>query len=149
MDVTVLNRQRRHRLSAPALARVIARVASRRPAADADSVTVMLVSDERMRRLNRDFRGIDRPTDVLSFGAEDDDPPLPGDRHLGDIAIAVPTAARQARAAGHGLAREIKLLALHGYLHLLGYDHETDGGRMRRLEMRLRRELLPGARGAA
>lgn len=104
------------------------------------AVSVALVSDARMRRLNREFRGVDRPTDVLSFPAG----PGPGAagsarRDLGDIAIAVGVARRQAREAGHAFGTEVRLLALHGLLHLLGYDHERDRGRMRRLEERLRR----------
>lgn len=98
-----------------------------------------------MRDLNREFRGFDRPTDVLAFpGDEAEDPH--GERHLGDIAIAVPTAARQARERGHSLPQEIRILVLHGYLHLLGYDHETDEGQMRRLQARLVRRLLPRKR---
>lgn len=96
----------------------------------AASVSVLLCGDARMRRLNREFRSIDRPTDVLSFPAE-----LPG--LLGDIAIGVPYAARQARQRGHGLDREVQLLLVHGVLHLLGHDHETDGGEMFRLQRRL------------
>ena len=94
------------------------------------SVAIALVTDEAMRRLNRDFRRKDHTTDVLSF---------PGDSPLGDVAIAVPTARRQAREMGHSLAVELRVLALHGLLHLLGYDHETDRGQMQRAEEKLRR----------
>jgi probable rRNA maturation factor len=91
-----------------------------------------------MRRLNRDFRGKDASTDVLSFPGS-----VGGEgRHLGDVAIAVPTARRQAAAAGHDTERELRLLLLHGVLHCLGHDHETDGGEMERLERRLRRRWL-------
>lgn len=76
---------------------------------------------------------MDHATDVLSF------PSSPGDTSLGDIVIASGVARRQARAAGHALTVELKVLALHGLLHLLGYDHEIDDGRMARLERRLRR----------
>ena len=99
-----------------------------------------------MRELNRRFRGRDSTTDVLSFPG-DSAPDPEGRRHLGDIAISVPTAARQARVAGHGLQRELSVLVLHGYLHLLGYDHETDDGTMLRLQRRLERRLLPTAGG--
>jgi len=91
----------------------------------------------RIRRLNRTWRGIDTPTDVLSFPAGED--PGPG-RHLGDLVISRETAARQARHEGHSLATELRVLALHGLLHLLGYDHERDSGRMARIERRLRRQ---------
>ena len=86
----------------------------------------------KMRSLNRQFRGVDRPTDVLAF-------PAGTNRHLGDVVIATGVARRQARAAGHPFGTEIRVLALHGLLHLLGYDHERDDGRMARLEQRLRR----------
>lgn len=97
------------------------------------SVTIALVPDARVRALNRRFRRKDRPTDVLSFPAEEPD-------HLGDIVIAAGVARRQARHEGHSLRVEVRVLALHGLLHLLGYDHERDAGRMARVERRLRRE---------
>lgn len=102
------------------------------PRAARGEVAVALVGDTKMRSLNRQFRGIDRPTDVLSFPAETNG-------HLGDIVIATGVARRQARSAGHALATELRCLALHGLLHLLGYDHERDNGRMARFERRLRR----------
>lgn len=97
------------------------------------TMTVALVSDARIRTLNRTFRKKDKATDVLSFPADE-----PG--QLGDVVIAVGVARRQAAAAGHPFATELRVLALHGLLHLLGYDHEHDDGRMGRLERRLRRE---------
>jgi probable rRNA maturation factor len=87
-----------------------------------------------MRELNLAYRGKDYATDVLSFLA---DPPNEG--HLGDVVIATGIAARQAREAGHSLRTELRVLALHGLLHLLGYDHEHDRGEMARVERRLRR----------
>jgi probable rRNA maturation factor len=110
-------------------------------APEADSLAVRLVGDRTMRRLNRDFRGHDATTDVLSFpGAAS-----PEGRHLGDVVVSVPQASRQAAARGHAAGREIRLLALHGILHCLGHDHETDGGEMERLERRLRRRFLDHA----
>lgn len=102
-------------------------------------VTVALVSDAVMRRLNRRYRGIDKTTDVLSFPAEGLPGSPAGGPWLGDLAIAKGVAARQARALGHSTRVEIRVLALHGLLHLLGYDHEVDAGEMARLEERLRR----------
>ena len=102
------------------------------PARARGAVTVAIVPDGRVRRLNRQYRRTDTATDVLSFASED-----PG--YLGDIAIAAGVARRQARAAGHSLQTEFRVLALHGLLHLLGYDHERDDGRMARVEARLRR----------
>lgn len=99
-----------------------------------------------MREFNQRYRDKDVPTDVLSFPG-DDEPEPDGSRHLGDIVISVATAGRQAQSRGHSLPRELKRLTLHGYLHLLGYDHETDDGAMLRLERRLVRRLLPGPGG--
>lgn len=101
---------------------------------------LVLVGDARMRVLNRLFRGYDRPTDVLAFASDlSEDPEDQG--YLGDIVISVETANRQALRRGSNLARELKVLALHGFLHLLGYDHESDDGKMRRVEYRWRRKL--------
>lgn len=88
-------------------------------------LSILLTDDAQIQQMNRDFRGVDKPTDVLSFPAGD---ALPGmeeaDPYLGDIAISVPYATRQAAQAGHDLAGELQLLAVHGLLHLLGYDHD-------------------------
>lgn len=143
--------ERGRRLS-PGLSRWLAEVA---PARARGTVSVAVVSDHRVRALNRRYRGVDRATDVLSFPAEDT---LQGTRRtqrpaktknaivssvvndfLGDIVIARGVARRQARAAGHDEATEIRVLALHGLLHLLGYDHERDAGAMARLERTLRK----------
>jgi probable rRNA maturation factor len=96
------------------------------------ALTIAVVPDARVRTLNRRYRRIDRATDVLSFPADQPD-------CLGDIVIASGVARRQAREAGHPLRTEVRVLALHGLLHLLGYDHERDSGRMARVEARLRR----------
>ncbi len=102
-------------------------------------VTVLLTADAAIRRLNRRFRKIDRATDVLSFPAGDG---LAGGEELaGDLAISVETARRQGSARGHSLGTEIKVLILHGLLHLAGYDHETDSGQMARRERLLRTRL--------
>ncbi len=95
-------------------------------------MTVAIVPDARIRALNRQYRRKDTATDVLSFPSEERG-------FLGDVVIASGVAARQARAAGHSLRTELRVLALHGLLHLLGYDHERDDGRMARLERRLRK----------
>jgi probable rRNA maturation factor len=116
-------------LRAHGLGRWLADVA---PARARGIVTVALVPDARIRMLNRRFRGVPSVTDVLSFPAGE-----PG--QLGDIVIAAGLARRQALAAGHAFRTELRVLALHGLLHLLGYDHERDDGRMARVERRLRR----------
>jgi probable rRNA maturation factor len=103
-------------------------------APEAMSLGVRFCGDREMRRVNRQFRDKDKSTDVLSF---------PGDEpHLGDILISVPTARRQAAEAGHPAERELMVLLLHGVLHCLGHDHETDQGEMERLERRLRRRWI-------
>jgi probable rRNA maturation factor len=89
--------------------------------ADGD-LTIVLTDDAQLHELNRDYLGIDAPTDVLSFPASETDPEN-ARRYLGDILISVQRANEQARAAGHALAAEVQLLAVHGTLHLLGYDH--------------------------
>ncbi len=130
---TVLFRGIRRRLSrrrVQELAREMGRrVAGGRP------FTCLLAGDAELRRLNRQFLGRDCPTDVLSFPAPGGGP------YLGDIAISVPRAALQARRGGHRLEEEIGILMLHGLLHLLGLDHETDSGRMARAEARWRKRL--------
>ena len=99
-----------------------------------------------MRTLNRSFRRVDRPTDVLSFPSFEASEARSAGRRgefLGDLVIDVPYAARQARRRGHALRREVQILLAHGLLHLLGYDHETDGGTM----FRLQRQILLSAFG--
>ena len=120
-------------------ARTLARFLSRARAAVRlrGQVTVLLTTDAGIRKLNRRFRGINKATDVLSFPAAG---PVVS-QVAGDLAISVPTALRQAVEQGHGLATEIKVLVLHGLLHLAGYDHEADTGRMARRERLLRGRL--------
>jgi probable rRNA maturation factor len=137
---------------APGLAAWLRRAA---PARVRGEVTIALVSDARIRALNRTYRGKDYATDVLSFPAGRKGgkggkgkpsfpfqpilPLQPFQPSLGDIVIATGVARRQARDLGHSLAVELRILALHGLLHLLGYDHERDRGRMRTVEQRLLR----------
>ena len=117
-------------------------LASVAPARARGSVTIAIVADARVRALNSQYRKTDAATDVLSFPASASRlrRGKPDERGLlGDVIIAAGVARRQARAAGHPLPTELRVLALHGLLHLLGYDHERDDGRMARLERRLRR----------
>ncbi len=100
-------------------------------------VNVLVTANREVRALNRRFRGHDHATDVLSFPGLGDG----GEDGEGDIAISADIAASNARRLGHGPAQELKILVLHGLLHLAGYDHEKDNGRMARKEARLRREL--------
>ena len=107
-------------------------------APDADSFGLRFVGERAMRRLNRDYRGKDRPTDVLSFPGG----PTREGRHLGDVVISVPAARRQAAEAGRGADAEVRALVLHGVLHCLGYDHAADGGEMERVEAGLVRRWV-------
>ena len=132
---------------AAGLTRWLARVAPPRARGE---LAIALVTDAHMRALNREYRRKDQPTDVLSFPAlpnsttriPDPGSRTPGEQYVGDIVIAKGVARRQAREAGHSYDTEVRVLALHGLLHLLGYDHESaaDRGRMAKLEARLRRE---------
>ena len=151
----ILNRQRRIRVSPAELEKFLARVrrALRLPA---DAIGVCLVSDAQIARWNSAYRGKNRPTDVLSFPAESTDhgvdfPPARKlakmsrkprlTKYLGDIAIAPAVARRNSRRFGRTLPEELRILILHGTLHLMGYDHDTDTGQMDRRERSLRRKM--------
>ena len=139
--MAVIGRQRKRRVSADRLRAVVER-ATAALGKGAGEVAIVLGRDALLHRLNSAFRGKDAPTDVLSFeGAR-------GTGVLGDVVISIDAAERNARAQGHGLAQELDLLVLHGWLHLLGYDHERDQGTMKRIERRLRRDVLRADRGA-
>lgn len=132
----IVNRQRRVRVNRDELQQ-FARALNQELDLGEEDYVVALVSDARIAELNRRFRGQARPTDVLSFPAE----ASAGNGYRGDVAISVESARRNARRYRHPLSEELKLLALHGLLHLLGYDHETDRGEMNRREHALRRRL--------
>ncbi len=100
-------------------------------------VSVLFLDDKGIQKLNREYRGIDRPTDVLSFALNEGDLPDPNPEVWGDIVISVGSAARQAKEAGHSFENEITRLLVHGALHLLGYDHERsakEAEKMRSME---------------
>ena len=134
--IEVVNRQRRFKVDTEAWTTLAARALAAIGKSES-SATLAFVSDKRIRELNRQFRGIDKATDVLSFPAGG-----PDELNLGDIAISAETAAKQAKENGLSFDGEIAQLILHGLLHLSGYDHETDNDEMNRLELRLRRKLL-------
>ena len=131
--VEVVNRQRRLKLDTEAWSTFADRALDAIGKSES-SATIAFVSDKRIRALNRQFRGVDKATDVLSFPAEDEP-------NLGDVAVSVDTAEVQAKVNGLTLTGEISQLILHGLLHLCGYDHETDKGEMNRLELRMRKRL--------
>ena len=142
-EIEVVNRQRSRKIDGKRVAALSRAVLDRIGLPDA-VLTVTFVSDRAMRRLNRDYRGIDRPTDVLSFAYHEGEGAAAGDetRHIGDVVISVETAERYARELALSFDREIEHLLIHGALHLAGYDHETDSGEMNKLERKLRKELL-------
>jgi len=152
----IVNRQRRIRIPIEQLNRFLAS-AQKRLRVPGGALTVALVTDAEMKRWNRAFRGKNRPTDVLSFPVDDcpkakSKSPRRSRRgkqtalrsaglYLGDIAIAPAVARANAVRFGRTFPDEMRILILHGILHLMGYDHETDKGQMDRRENRLRREL--------
>jgi probable rRNA maturation factor len=140
VEIVLLNPNRYGEAAArglrPWLTRVLAALAP-----EAESFAVRFCGDREMRRVNRLYRGRDQATDVLSFPGDD--------AHAGDVLISVPAARRQAAARRHSAERELRVLLLHGLLHCLGHDHETDDGEMEELERRLRRRFLGSARLAA
>ena len=145
----ILNRQRAVRLARRPLESFLRR-AQEAVGFQGAGVTVCLVSDAEIARLNETFRKKKGPTDVLSFPAVARRRPVrlrrgaPADKsgeYLGDIAVSPATARRYAKKNGRNLSRELRVLILHGVLHLLGYDHETDRGEMHRVEAKLRKRL--------
>ena len=147
----VVNRQRRVPVAVPPLEKFLSDVMQSLQVEQ--DVSVSLVSDSAMARMNQTYRGKPGATDVLSFPLNGNAPRKKSPRpdlfagensaagYLGDIAIAPETARRNARRSGRSLPLELRILILHGLLHLLGYDHETDRGEMDRMERRLRRRL--------
>lgn len=149
----ISNRQRQIRISVPQLRKFISRLRLRL-GLPRDSFAVAFVTNAEIRRWNRKYRGKNRPTDVLSFPTDAHSrkkKPLSRPRrglrpnsvpkYLGDVAIAPAVARQNARRLGRTFSRELRILILHGILHLMGYDHETDSGQMERRERRLRRDL--------
>lgn len=149
MGTEVVNRQRRVRIDGKRIAQLADRTleAAGHPSA---VITVAFVRDSSIRRLNRDYRGKDHATDVLSFPTDDEQSLSLGEVqltgvenvYLGDVVISTDTAVSQSEESGCSIERELSELVIHGALHLCGYDHETDQGEMNRLELKLRRKLL-------
>lgn len=137
----IINRQRKIKIDRDALARFAVEAMHAVAETDGRPYAVALISDAEMRKLNREFRGKDSPTDVLSFPYHPGDMPASEEAYLGDVAVSLETASRQAAENGLSLECEVKQLILHGVLHLCGFDHETDSGEMARYELKLRRKL--------
>ena len=140
--VEVVNRQRRRPLDGAKWSRFADRALDKIGVGRETGVTIAFISDRAMRVLNGQFRGRRAATDVLSFPAEQEAAWEQSEgKTLGDVVISVERAERQAREHGLDFDREVAQLILHGLLHLCGYDHETDEGEMKALELRLRRRL--------
>ena len=138
--VEIVNRQRRRRIDTRQWrefgAQALGAIKARKSAA-----SIVFVSDHAIRKLNREFRGKDYPTDVLSFPSQSEPFEKEIRDHLGEVVISAERAAAQAKENGLTFENELQQLILHGLLHLCGYDHETDKGEMNRLELKLRKKL--------
>jgi probable rRNA maturation factor len=138
--IEVFNRQRRHKVQAKRWREFATRALKVAGAGHRDA-TIVFVSDAAMRKLNRQFRGKDSATDVLSFPAQPESFETEAEANLGEIVISLDRAQTQAQDNGLTLVNEVEQLILHGLLHLCGHDHETDNGEMSRLELKLRKKL--------
>jgi probable rRNA maturation factor len=138
--IEVVNRQRHRKIKAKHW-REFTEKALRAIGGDSRSATIVFVSDDAIRKLNRRFRGKSFATDVLSFPTAVEPFEVENGSHLGDVVISVERAATQAKANGLSFSSELEQLILHGLLHLRGYDHEADNGEMNRLELKLRRKM--------
>jgi len=138
--IELINRQRARKINAKRW-REFAEQALQTIDSTKQSVTIVFVSDAAIKKLNRQFRGKNYSTDVLSFPTKAEDFESDNQSHLGEVVISVERAAAQAKENGLTFSNEVEQLILHGLLHLSGYDHDTDNGEMSRLELRLRRKL--------
>ena len=138
--IEIVNRQRQRKISSSQW-KAFAEDALRVLRKSQHDATIVFVSDDTIRKLNRQFRGKNYSTDVLSFPSSAEPFEIDQQKQLGEVVISVQRAAAQARSNGLSFANEVKQLILHGLLHLSGYDHETDKGEMNRLELRLRKRL--------
>jgi probable rRNA maturation factor len=138
--IEVINRQRRRRIN-PTPWQEFAAKALKAIGSEKSDATIVFVSDDAIRKLNRQFRGKNYSTDVLSFPSEPETFEVENEEQLGEVVISVQRAQAQARLNGLSFSKEVRQLILHGLLHLSGYDHETDKGEMNRLELKLRKRL--------
>jgi probable rRNA maturation factor len=138
--IEIINRQRRHRVQAKRWREFATGALKVIGAGNRDAV-IVFVSDAAIRKLNRQFRGKDSVTDVLSFPSQPESFEAGTETNFGEIVISLDRARSQAKENGLTLVNEVEQLILHGLLHLCGHDHETDDGEMNRLELKLRRKL--------
>jgi probable rRNA maturation factor len=144
LQVNLRNYQRKWRIKEPFLSSFLRKVwrkipSKKRLAPEESEVTVVFLNDKQIRWYNNEFRKKNYPTDVLSFPVNES---VEEGHYLGDILISMERTATQAREKNHTVHKELKILLLHGILHLLGYDHESDNGQMDRLERQLRKAVL-------
>jgi probable rRNA maturation factor len=140
MAVEIINRQRKRRVNVRRW-RLFSQRAVKSIGADKDDVSIVFVSTSAIRKLNRQYRGKDYVTDVLSFPSAHERFENQLKANLGEVVISLERAATQAKENGLTIANEVEQLILHGLLHLCGHDHATDHGEMDRLELRLRKKL--------
>ena len=138
--IEILNRQRRRKINAKQW-REFTEQALQAIGTNKQEATIVFVGDAAITKLNRQFRGKNFATDVLSFSSRAEAFEIENRSHLGGVVISAQRAAAQARRNGLSFENEVRQLILHGLLHLCGYDHETDNGKMNRLELKLRKQL--------
>ena len=138
--IEIINRQRRHKVQAKRW-REFATGAAKAIGAGNRDAAIVFVSDAAIRKLNRQFRGKDSTTDVLSFQSQPESFETGDQTNFGEIVISLDRAQAQAKENGLTLVNEVEQLILHGLLHLSGHDHEADDGEMNRLELKLRKKL--------
>jgi len=138
--IEIVNRQRVRKISAKAW-REFAERALAAIRSESHDVSIVFVSDPTIKKLNRQFRGKDFATDVLSFTNHAEPFESQNEKALGEIVVSVDRAAVQAKENGLSFSNEVEQLILHGLLHLCGHDHETDNGKMNRLELKMRKKL--------
>jgi probable rRNA maturation factor len=138
--IVVINRQRTRRINSKEWLKFTVQ-ALRAIDQPNQTASIVFVSDAAIKKLNRQFRGKNYPTDVLSFPTKAEDFEADNQSQLGEVVISVERAATQAKENGLTFSNEVQQLILHGLLHLSGYDHETDDGEMNRLELKLRKKL--------
>jgi probable rRNA maturation factor len=138
--IDIINRQRRHKVNAKRWREFAAEALKAIGVVNRDTI-IAFVSDAAIRKLNRQFRGKDYATDVLSFPPQYESFEIGAESNLGEIVISLDRAQVQAKENGLTSVNEVEQLILHGLLHLCGYDHETDKGEMNRLELKLRKKL--------
>lgn len=144
MEIYIQNRQRKQRLEIRLMRKLVEKIFDDL-GLQTQEVSITFASDRFVRRLNKKYRGVDTPTDVLAFAMKEGEWPEIQPHLLGDVVISVDTAKKQALDLGHSLNRELAILLIHGVLHLIGYDHmrPSEAKRMQALEKKILRSIEP------